>query len=114
MDYLRALRVRRAGGRAMDALLARFDALVAPTYPHVASPIDAPFATYFAREQRRNLGGVGNLCGLPSISVPSGFGERGLPTGLELLGRAWGEARLLAAAAAYQAQTDWHTKHPAV
>jgi aspartyl-tRNA(Asn)/glutamyl-tRNA(Gln) amidotransferase subunit A len=112
VDYLRALRIRRAGGRAMDALLSNYDAIVGPTYPHVASPIDRPFATYFDREQRHNLGGVGNLCGLPSISVPNGFGERGLPTGLELLGRAYDEERILAAARALQIRTDWHKKHP--
>ena len=112
VDYIRALRIRRAGGRAMDQLLIRYDVLVAPTYPHVAPPIDQPFATYFDREQRRNLGGLGNLCGLPSISVPNGFGERGLPTGLELLGRAYGEERILAAARAFQHKTDWHTNYP--
>jgi aspartyl-tRNA(Asn)/glutamyl-tRNA(Gln) amidotransferase subunit A len=113
VDYLRALRIRRAGGRAMDELLSGLDAIVAPTYPHVASPIDQPFATYFDREQRHTLGGVGNLCGLPSISVPNGFGERGLPTGLEFLGRAYDEERILAAARAYQIRTNWHTLHPA-
>jgi aspartyl-tRNA(Asn)/glutamyl-tRNA(Gln) amidotransferase subunit A len=112
VDYLRALRIRRAGGRAMDDLLSRYDALVGPTYPHVASPIDQPFATYFDREQRHNLGGVGNLCGLPSITVPNGFGERGLPTGIEFLGRTYDEERILAAARALQARTDWHKQHP--
>ena len=112
VDYLRALRIRRVGGRAMDNLLSRFDAIVAPTYPHVASPIGQLFATYFDREQRHNLGGAGNFCGLPSISVPNGFGERGLPTGLELLGRAYDEGRILAAAHAYQIRTNWHLMHP--
>jgi aspartyl-tRNA(Asn)/glutamyl-tRNA(Gln) amidotransferase subunit A len=112
VDYLRALRIRRAGGRAMDELLAGYDALIGPTYPYVANPIDQPFASYFDREQRHNLGGVGNLLGLPSITVPNGFGERGLPTGLEFLGRAYDEERILAAARAYQIRTDWHKKHP--
>jgi aspartyl-tRNA(Asn)/glutamyl-tRNA(Gln) amidotransferase subunit A len=112
VDYIRALRIRRAGGRAMDALLERYDALVAPTYPHVAPPIDQPFATYFDREQRRNLGGMGNLCGLPSITVPNGFGERGLPTGFEILGRAYDEDRVLAVARALQIRTGWHKQHP--
>jgi aspartyl-tRNA(Asn)/glutamyl-tRNA(Gln) amidotransferase subunit A len=35
-----------------------------------------------------------------------------LPTGLEFLGRAYDEERILAAARAYQLRTDWHTKHP--
>jgi aspartyl-tRNA(Asn)/glutamyl-tRNA(Gln) amidotransferase subunit A len=112
VDYLRALRIRRLGGKSMDDLLSSYDAIIAPTYPNVASPIDQLFSTYFDREQRHNLGGVGNLCGLPSISVPNGFGERGLPTGLEFLGRAYDEDRILAAARAYQIRTDWHKQHP--
>ena len=41
-----------------------------------------------------------------------GFGERGLPTGLKFVGRAFEENRLLAIAAAYQELTDWHERRP--
>jgi aspartyl-tRNA(Asn)/glutamyl-tRNA(Gln) amidotransferase subunit A len=44
--------------------------------------------------------------------VPNGFGERGLPTSLQFVGRAWGENAILAAARAYQSRTDWHRRHP--
>ena len=53
-----------------------------------------------------------NLAGLAAISVPNGFGERGLPTGLQLVGRAFGEIPLIAIAKAYQQATDLHTRHP--
>jgi aspartyl-tRNA(Asn)/glutamyl-tRNA(Gln) amidotransferase subunit A len=53
-----------------------------------------------------------NLNGLPAISVPCGFSVRGLPIGLQLVAPPWGEERLLAVAAAYEAATAWHTKHP--
>jgi aspartyl-tRNA(Asn)/glutamyl-tRNA(Gln) amidotransferase subunit A len=112
VDYLRALRIRRAGSRQLDALLAPFDAIVAPTLPYVATPIDANFATWFGRDRGPSLGAAGNLCGLPSITVPNGFGERGLPTALEFMGRAYAEDRILAVARAYQARTDWHTNRP--
>jgi aspartyl-tRNA(Asn)/glutamyl-tRNA(Gln) amidotransferase subunit A len=59
----------------------------------VASPIDKAFGSYFARDRGPSLGGPGNLCGLPAITVPNGFGERGLPTGLEFMGRAYDEQR---------------------
>jgi aspartyl-tRNA(Asn)/glutamyl-tRNA(Gln) amidotransferase subunit A len=55
---------------------------------------------------------AGNAAGLPAVFVPNGFGAKGLPTGLQLLGRAWGEARLLSIAQAYQQATDWHTRRP--
>jgi aspartyl-tRNA(Asn)/glutamyl-tRNA(Gln) amidotransferase subunit A len=112
VEYVRALRLRRRASREMDALLAEFDAIVAPTLPTVASPIDARFAEYFFRDAATSLGAVGNLCGLPAISVPNGFGERGLPTGLEFMGRAFEDSRVVATAAAYQARTDWHRRHP--
>jgi aspartyl-tRNA(Asn)/glutamyl-tRNA(Gln) amidotransferase subunit A len=113
VDYLRALRIRRRGTRELDRLLASYDAIVAPALPYVATPIRDHFATWFGRERGPSLGAAGNLCGLPSVSVPNGFGERGLPTALEFMGRAYAEDRILAAAIAYQERTDWHTRHPA-
>ncbi|MGH2603013.1 MAG: amidase family protein, partial [Dehalococcoidia bacterium] len=110
VDYLRALRIRRLGGRQLDTLLTPFDAIVAPTHLSVAPPIDQPFKPFFDRHQGPRLGAAGNLCGLPSITVPNGFGERGLPTGIEFMGRAWGEERLVAAAMALQARTEWHER----
>jgi aspartyl-tRNA(Asn)/glutamyl-tRNA(Gln) amidotransferase subunit A len=112
VDYLHALRIRRLGSRQLDALLAPYDAILAPTLPYVATPIDANFATWFGRDRGPSLGAAGNLCGLPSITVPNGFGERGLPTAFEFMGRAYGEDRILAAARAYQSRTDWHTRRP--
>lgn len=112
VEYLRALRVRRVASREMDTLLAGFDAIVAPTLPTVASGIAERFDEHFVRDPTASLGAIGNLCGLPAISVPNGFGERALPTGLEFMGRAFEESRVIAAAAAYQARTDWHRRHP--
>jgi aspartyl-tRNA(Asn)/glutamyl-tRNA(Gln) amidotransferase subunit A len=112
VDYLRALRVRRKGTRAMDELLSGFDVIVAPTEAFVATPLEDQFESWFERFHGPALGAAGNLCGLPSISVPNGFGERGLPTGLELMGRAYNDGRVLAAAMRYQELTDWHTRRP--
>ncbi|HUG14358.1 MAG TPA: amidase [Thermomicrobiales bacterium] len=110
--YLRALRIRSHIALAMDELTSRFDALVAPTLPIVASPIDQRFDAYFSRANRSPLGGAANLAGLPGIAVPNGFGERGLPTSLSFTGRAWDENSVLAAAKAYQERTGWHRRTP--
>ena len=53
-----------------------------------------------------------NYLGLPAISIPCGFDPNGLPIGLQLAGRPFGEARVLKAAEAYQRDTDWHRKFP--
>ena len=53
-----------------------------------------------------------NYLGLPTVSVPCGFDDRGLPVGLQLAGRPFAEARVLRAADAFQRDTDWHRRVP--
>jgi len=55
-----------------------------------------------------------NVLGLPTISVPCGFTAGGLPVGLQITGAPGAEGTLLAAARAYEKQTEWHKKRPAV
>jgi aspartyl-tRNA(Asn)/glutamyl-tRNA(Gln) amidotransferase subunit A len=112
-DYLRAQRIRARICRELDAFFARYDAIVAPTLPGVAPPNDRPFSQSLRRGgETFTLGAAGNLAGLPAISVPNGFGERGLPTAIQFVGRAYDENRVLAIANAYQRLTDWHTRVP--
>jgi aspartyl-tRNA(Asn)/glutamyl-tRNA(Gln) amidotransferase subunit A len=51
-----------------------------------------------------------SLAGLPGMSVPAGFGEGGLPVGLQLIGNYFDEARLLNVGHRFQSVTDWHTR----
>jgi Asp-tRNA(Asn)/Glu-tRNA(Gln) amidotransferase A subunit family amidase len=44
--------------------------------------------------------------------VPTGFDDDGLPTSMQLTGRAFADVRVAAVAGAYQSKTDWHTKTP--
>ncbi|NNM73475.1 amidase [Enterovirga aerilata] len=53
-----------------------------------------------------------NFLGLPALSLPCGFDERGVPIGLQMIGPAGSEARLLATAIRVQAMTDWHGRRP--
>ena len=55
-----------------------------------------------------------NLSGQPVISLPCGFTQSGLPIGLQITGRAWDELTVLRAAHAYEQQTDWHHRRPAL
>lgn len=112
VDYLRALRIRRKAMRALDQTLNGFDAIVAPTMPYVAIPLTDRFDTWFGRERGPSLGAAGNLCGVPSITVMNGLGARGLPTGLEFMGRAGSERTIIDLAETYQSATDWHTRLP--
>ncbi len=111
-DYINAQRIRVKIQHALDALLAPFDALVVPTLSAVAGPIDTPFSQYYRGWGSRELVPAENAAGIPALTVPNGFGERGLPTGLKFVGRAFDENRLIAIARKYQNLTDWHRQHP--
>lgn len=51
-----------------------------------------------------------NIAGLPALSVPCGFSNRGLPLGIQIIGMS--SRLVLAAGAEYQRRTDWHTRVP--
>ena len=112
VDYLNALRARAKFARELDALLAPFDAVVTPARPTVAPPLGRPFGRYAPGARAETLGGPANAAGLPGLCLPNGFDADGLPTGLNLVGRAFGENRVLAVGRAYQAVTDWHASRP--
>ncbi len=112
-DYLRALRLRRPAGAALERLLAGVDGLAAPSLPTVAWPIDAPFDKVYPDFQGgTSIGAAANVCGVPGLFLVNGLGEGGLPTSLQLTGRAGSEARLLAIGMRYQRLTDHHRLRP--
>jgi aspartyl-tRNA(Asn)/glutamyl-tRNA(Gln) amidotransferase subunit A len=88
-------------------------ALVTPTLPRASIPIDEmviprDLPTYIPYTF------PANLAGLPALTVPCGFTPAGLPVGLQLIGRPFGEATLLALATAYERETPWHERRPAL
>jgi aspartyl-tRNA(Asn)/glutamyl-tRNA(Gln) amidotransferase subunit A len=98
--------------RAVDEAMSPYDAVAAPARRSPASPIDEEFRRATPGAARDVMGSVGNGAGLPSISVPNGFTESGLPTGIQFMGKAYDENAILAVARAYQSMTDWHKRHP--
>ncbi len=111
-DYLKALRLRALMVKAAEEVMEPYDAVVAPTRRGGASPIDMEFRRVSPGTTSDVMGAVGNGAGLPAISVPSGFDEDGLPTGIQFMGRAYDENVILAIARTYQSLTDWHLYHP--
>ena len=109
--YLRAQRVRRRIADDFAAAFAEVDLIAGPTTPTPAFRLGEksgdPLALYAADVNTVAV----NLAGLPAISLPAGFVD-GLPVGLQLIGPAFAEARLLAAAHRLQQVTDWHTRTP--
>jgi aspartyl-tRNA(Asn)/glutamyl-tRNA(Gln) amidotransferase subunit A len=111
--YLKAERVRTLIKQDFDWAFERFDVLVAPTSPTVAFKIGEKVTDPYAMYLNDVFTIPANLAGIPGISIPGGF-SGGLPVGLQLLGPAWGEDRLLHVADAFQRVTDFHTQWPPV
>jgi aspartyl-tRNA(Asn)/glutamyl-tRNA(Gln) amidotransferase subunit A len=111
-DYLKALRLRERMARIAEDVVGGYDAIVAPSRRAVASPIDQEFRKVAPGTAKDVMGAVGNGAGLPAVSVPNGFSDEGLPTGIQFMGRAYDENRVLSVAVEYQRRTDWHRRHP--
>lgn len=115
--YLQAQKVRRLIGEDFRQALEQCDVIAGPVSPTVAWDFGAkandPVAEYLADIYTLGV----NLAGLPALSMPCGFGRDAhaqRPVGLQLIGRWFDEARLLATAHAYQCATDWHQRRPRV
>ena len=111
--YLQAQKLRRMIADDFQACFKDCDLIAGPVAPTVAwklgeqddDPVKAYLADIFTLPA--------SLAGLPGMSVPAGFGEGGMPVGLQLIGNYFDEGRLLHAAHAFQQATDFHTRAPA-
>ena len=109
-DYSNALRVRDILQRKISDLFEAYDVLVTASQPVAATPLDLNLFTGLSFPDP--LGGIGNLCGLPALSVPCGFTDKNLPIGLQFVARAGDDAAVLQAGRTFQQATTWHHKHP--
>jgi aspartyl-tRNA(Asn)/glutamyl-tRNA(Gln) amidotransferase subunit A len=109
-DYTTAQRVRGILQKKMDAMFESYDVLATAALPAPATPLAMNLVTGLAFPDP--LGAIGNLCGLPALSVPCGFTEKNLPVGLQFVGRAGDDAAVLEAGQSFQRATPWHRKHP--
>lgn len=100
--YVRANRVRALLKSDFDKAFSKVDCIVVPTSPCTAFRLgektDDPIAMYLSDVFTLPV----NLAGLPAISVPCGLDPKGLPIGLQLIGRYYGEANLFHTARAYE------------
>jgi aspartyl-tRNA(Asn)/glutamyl-tRNA(Gln) amidotransferase subunit A len=112
--YLKALKVRNLIRSDFIEAFKKCDCIMMPVSPTTAfkigEKIDDPLQMYLSDIYTIAV----NLAGVPGISIPCGFDEKGLPIGLQILGLAFGEDKLLRIARMFEAQTDWHKKKPAI
>jgi aspartyl-tRNA(Asn)/glutamyl-tRNA(Gln) amidotransferase subunit A len=117
--YVKAQRVRRLVQAGVRSAFERhdLDALAAPTLPLTTMPVEE-LSVDLTGSGESALSAfihhcfVANVIGIPALSVPVGFDHAGLPIGMQLFGRPFGEAALFQIGDAYQAATSWHERHP--
>jgi aspartyl-tRNA(Asn)/glutamyl-tRNA(Gln) amidotransferase subunit A len=110
--FIKAMQVRRLIADDLQRAFLQCDVIAGPVTTSVAfgfgEKSDDPVAMYLA-----DLYTVpGSLAGIPSMSIPCGFGERGRPVGLQLMANHLQEAKMLGVAHQYQQATDWHRRLP--
>jgi aspartyl-tRNA(Asn)/glutamyl-tRNA(Gln) amidotransferase subunit A len=107
--YLKAQKVRTLIRREFDKVFEKYDALVTPTSPTVPFKIgertDDPLTMYLSDICTLPA----NIAGVPGISIQAGFVD-GLPVGMQILGKNFGEETILHVAYAYEQATDWHKR----
>lgn len=117
-DVHRASVTRTAWYQHVRGLLERFDALALPVAQCFPFPATTPWPrevagrTMDSYHRWMEVVTGATMAGLPAISVPAGFDDRGLPMGLQLVGRPNGELALLRLARAYELATRWVQRRP--
>ncbi len=111
--YIKAQQIRRLIKQDFDNAFKEVDVIIGPTTPHTAFKLGEknsdPVTMYLEDIYTIAV----NLAGLPGMSIPAGS-HKGLPIGIQLVGKDFDEARLLNVAHQYQQNTDWHLQRPEV
>ncbi len=112
--YLKAQKVRTLIKQDFEKAFGAVDVLVCPTSPTTAfkagEKTTDPLSMYLTDLMTIPV----NLAGLPSLSLPCGFDDQGLPIGLQLIGNVLREDQLFQVAYAYEQSTTWHLRKPQI
>ncbi|MBS1934268.1 MAG: amidase, partial [Bacteroidetes bacterium] len=93
VEYVNACRMRYMVMQKMDSVFKQFDIIIAP--PEMGDQL-----------------GATNMSGNPSITIPVGFSNEGMPVCISFIGKLFDEGRLVAFAKLFQDATGFHKKHP--
>jgi aspartyl-tRNA(Asn)/glutamyl-tRNA(Gln) amidotransferase subunit A len=110
--YLKALKVRNLIRGDFTGAFEKCDCIMMPVSPtsafKIGEKINDPLQMYLSDIYTIAV----NLAGIPGISIPCGFDEKGLPVGLQILAPTFGEDKLLRIARMFEKETNWHRKKP--
>ena len=110
--YLQAQKIRRMIADDFQRAFGQCDLIAGPVAPTVAWKLGEKTADPMASYLADIFTLPASLAGLPCMSLPCGFGEGGMPVGLQLMGNYFSESRLLNAAHRFQQATDFHLRKP--
>ncbi len=112
--YRKALKVKAVIKQNFDAIFSKYDLILSPvaptTAPEIGKSLADPLAMYLSDIFTVSV----NIAGLPGISVPCGTDKSGMPVGVQLIGPALGDTKVLNAAYTYQQHTDFHKQFKGV
>jgi len=116
-DYVKSQRFRSTLKEDFARVLETVDVIVSPMLPAFPPKIGEEWVQ--SGDMREDVVDAFlrfaipyDLTGMPSISIPCGFGTNGLPIGLQIAGRPFAESTVLRVASAYEKATDWHRRMP--
>jgi aspartyl-tRNA(Asn)/glutamyl-tRNA(Gln) amidotransferase subunit A len=112
-EYILARRTQAEIRKRLELFFETYDFLITPTTPIAAPTIEGHDAVEQAARLTRFTAPF-NLAGLPALSVPCGFTREGLPIGLQIISRAWGESKVLNIGHAFEQATEWHKRMPTI
>src|SRR2546425_10898989 len=110
-DYVQATREHRRMMVEMEPLYVRFDAFVTAGMGEAPRLTDYRSVSFWQKPSPLT---AWNVTGPPVLELPNGFGRGGLPLGMQILGRPFGETTILRVGHAYEQATEWHTRRPGV
>ena len=106
-EYILARRTQAEVRKRFEHFFESYDLLIIPTTPIAAPTIEGHDAVEQAGRLTRFTAPF-NLAGLPALSLPCGFTKEGLPIGLQVVSRAWADAKVLNTGYAFEQATEWH------
>jgi aspartyl-tRNA(Asn)/glutamyl-tRNA(Gln) amidotransferase subunit A len=112
-DYASARRTQAEGRRRLELFFDEFVLLLLPTTP-IPAPLIEDTGPIQAARQLTRFTSPFNLTGLPALSILCGFTKTGLPVGLQIISKHWGEAIILQAGYAFEQAAGWWSRHPDV
>lgn len=110
-EYILARRMQAEVRKRCELFFESYDLLITPTTPIAAPTIEGNDAVEQAGRLTRFTAPF-NLAGLPALSLPCGFTKDGLPIGMQIVARAWADAKPLNAGYAFEQATEWHLRFP--